>query len=259
MNNPIKKVTVDKSKNQPAIILVKTQLAQNIGATARAMLNFGLTDLRLVTPQEDHLSQSARSMAVGGDALLEAAQIYDTPEAAVQDLQVVFATTARPRDMTKTVTSPRLAMQEFHQLIQQGVRCGIFFGREKSGLKNHEIALCEKVIEIPVNPSFSSLNLSQAVIVLAYEWFQAHLSGGLQKEKIKKGDARHASKGELISFFERLEGELDANGFLRVPEKRDVMVRNIRNMFLRTHLTVQEVRTLHGILSSLLLYSHPKE
>ena len=238
---------------KPAIILVKTQLAGNIGSAARAMLNFSLTDLRLVEPQQDWKSQPARSMAAGADVLLENARIYPSLEAATADLQVVYATTVRPRDMTKYVTTPKQATEEVHNYSTQNIHTGVVFGPEKSGLCNDDVALADKVIEIPVNTDFSSLNLSQAVLVMAYEWFQAIQTP--PKTYLRFGDTRLATRDELNNFFKRLESALDANGFLDIPGKRDIMVRNIRNMFTRSELTEQEVRTLHGIISSLIIYS----
>lgn len=238
----------------PTIILVQTQLAENIGATARAMMNFGLRDLRLVNPLQDWKSKPARSMAAGADALLESATIYTSTEEAIHDIQVVYATTARPRDMTKIVTTPAEACQDLVNYTRNSVKTGLLFGREKCGLTNDDIALVDKVVEIPVNPEFSSLNLSQAVVVMAYQWFQA-------SQAIPETSLRHnpetcpANREELVNFFNRLEAQLDVNGFLAIPGKRDIMVRNIRNMFNRTQLTEQEIRTLHGIVSSLVLYS----
>lgn len=237
----------------PSIILAQTQLAANIGSTARAMLNFGLTDLRLVAPLEDPLSQPARSMAAGADALLETAKIYPSLKEAIEDLRIVYATTARPRDITKFVTTPEAGCKELVEYARNNIRTGILFGREKSGLTNEDLSWVEKIIEIPVNPEFSSLNLSQAVIVIAYELYQAFHAAPMPV--LRHNDSYPAKRADLINFFERLEKELDDNGFLSVPGKRDIMVRNIRNIFNRTELTDQELRTLHGIVSSLISYS----
>ena len=242
---------------KPAIILVQTQLGGNMGSTARAMMNFGLDDFRLVAPMEPPTVPQARSMAAGADALLENAKIFDTLEEAIEDLHVVYATTARPRDMTKEVTTPHLGIKDLAQYSADNVKTGILFGREKSGLTNDDLALVDKVVEIPVNPEFSSLNLSQAVIVMAYEWYQATQTP--PSPTLRFNDTTLASKEELVNFYLRLEKELDENGFLAIPGKRDTMVRNIRNMFNRSNLTDQEVKTLHGIVTSLILYSDGKK
>jgi tRNA/rRNA methyltransferase len=232
----------------PAIILVEPQLGENIGMTARAMFNCALTDLRLVKPRDGWPSDKARSASSGADPVIDGAQLHSTVEAAIADLQHVYASTARDRDMTKRVVTPRQAAGEMRALIGEGRACGVLFGPERSGLLNDHIALADTVITVPLNPAFSSLNLAQAVLLIGYEWLTS--SDATPPSEILTGDSEPATKEELQLFFDRLEAELDRNGFLRNLEKRPSMVRNIRNLFQRAHCTEQELRTLHGMISA---------
>ena len=238
----------------PTIVLVEPQLGENIGMVARAMLNCGLTELSLVNPRDGWPSDEALAAASGADPVIEGATLFDSTADAVKDLELVFATTARPRDMTHRVITPREAASEIRDFMAGGgpgdIKAGVLFGREAKGLKNDDLALADAVVMAPVNPAFSSLNLAQAVFCIGYEWLLAASSapqGGLVMPK----ETRPANKAELGGLFEHLEGELDRSGFLHVKEKRPVMVRNIRNMFQRARLTEQEVRTLRGIITSL--------
>ncbi len=234
----------------PAIILVHPQMGENIGAAARAMLNCGLTELRLVAPRDGWPNERAVAMASGADQVIEQTVLFESTGAAVADLHRVYASTARPRGMIKTVVTPRGAAAEMRAAIARGERCGILFGPERAGLDNDDMARADAVISVPLNPAYASLNLAQAVLLIAYEWFQA---GDETPERcLHTGRTDVASKAELDNFFDRLMAELDAGGFLHPPEKRPTMVRNIRNLFLRAGLTQQEVQTLHGIVSSLL-------
>lgn len=252
--------TKDEALTAPAIILVRPQLGENIGAIARIMANFGLGDLRLVAPRDGWPNERARVAASGADWILESARIYDSAEDAVGELTYLGATTARPRDMIKPVLAPESCIRELYQRTGQGERCGLFFGPENAGLDNDTISLADTIVTAPVNPSFASLNLAQSVALIAYEWQKAQGSASLGRQTEFDGPAeeglqmqatRPASRAEVIAFFEHLERELDGSGFLRPPEKRPVMVRNIRNMFLRAALTEQEVRTLRGVVASL--------
>ena len=164
---------IGNQNRQPAIILVAPQLGENIGAVARAMLNCGLTDLRLVNPRDGWPNPAAEAMASGAVVVLEQARVFDTVEAAIADLQAVYATTARGRDMLKPVVTPRQAVTEIHQHSQIGQRCGILFGPERAGLSNEDLVYADAALMVPLHPGFSSLNLAQAVLLVAYEWFQA--------------------------------------------------------------------------------------
>jgi tRNA/rRNA methyltransferase len=233
----------------PAIVLVRPQLGENIGAAARAMLNGGLDDLRLVQPREPWPNERARAAASGADAVVDAARLFPTLEAAVADLRLVYATTARPRDIVKPVLPPREAAAAMRAVAPAGEGCGVVFGPERTGLDNDEVALADAVLAVPLNPAYASLNLAQAVVLFAYEWFQA----GLVAPPTRRYHRRKppATKRELAALLAHLEGELDAAGFFLPLDKRPVMVRNLRNVFTRAGLTEQEVRTLHGVVTAL--------
>lgn len=233
----------------PAIVLVEPQLGENIGTAARAMLNCGLTDLRLVKPRDGWPSEKARSAASGADTVIDGARLYDSTADAIADLTRVYATTARQRGMIKRVATPRRAAGEMRKAAVRGEKIGILFGRERTGLENDDIAMADAVIAVPLNPAYASLNLAQAVLVVGYEWFQA--ADATPASQLIVNETRPATKAELLNFFVQLEKRLIDSGFLRNVEKRPSMVRNIRNLFQRAGLTHQEVRTLHGIVSEL--------
>ena len=244
----------------PVIILAEPQLGENIGASARAMANFGLTELRLIRPRDGWPNDYAYKAASGADWVIEGARVFEREEDALGDLNYVYAATARPRDMVKPVLTPDQAGEEIRTKIASGLTVGVLFGRERSGLDNDQIALADAIVMAPVNPAFASLNLGQAVLLIGYEWFKrgaATLGDGTRQDGphdapgLKMPGTRPATKKELVGFFEHLEEELDMSGFLNPVEKRPAMVRNIRNMFQRTELTEQDVRTLRGIVSSL--------
>jgi tRNA/rRNA methyltransferase len=240
----------------PAIILVRPQLSENIGTTARAMMNCALTDLRLVAPRENWLSERAVAAASGAEKILEAAQRFETTEDAIADLQKVYATTGRNRFMVKPVVTPKQAALEIRNHHSTGIKTAVMFGPERTGLENDDVALADTVITVPLNPEHFSLNLAQCVLLIGYEWFQA--GDPAEPVSMTKGATPPASKEDLIGFFRHLEDELDACGFFRVAEKRPGMVRNIRNLFERADLTQQEIRTLHGIVHELVTYRRKK-
>jgi tRNA/rRNA methyltransferase len=239
--------------SQPVIILIETQIAQNIGTTARAMANFGLTKLRLVRPFADPLSKEARALAAGADDVLEHAEIFDRVEDALADLHCAYATTARLRDMVGLHMTPRQAAETMHRHVLENTRFGVLFGPERAGLNNEDVALCTGIISVPVNPHFSSLNLAQTVLLVAYEFYQTTIE--TPKLHLKQGESDFATKGELMGLFEHLEKELDKAGYFRTAHKRPKMVRSIHTMFSRVLFTAQEVRTLRGIVADL---SKPK-
>ena len=238
----------------PAIILVRPQLAENIGMVARAMLNCGLTDLRLVAPRDGWPNQRAVAPSSGADQVIAAARLYDTAAEAVADLQRIYAATARPRDMVLDEVTPRQAAQEVRALADGGGRSGYLFGGEAMGLNNDDVALGDAILAVPLNPAFCSLNLAQAVLTAAYEWFQAGRDDAPERRAVWPKETRPATKAELLGFFAQLEDALDASGFLHVQEKRPIMVRNLRNIFQRASLTEQEIRALRGVVTSLTLY-----
>jgi tRNA/rRNA methyltransferase len=245
----------------PAIILVEPQLGENIGFAARAMANFGLTDLRLVAPRDGWPNEKASAAAAGATPLVEQARVYANVELAVAELNFVLAATARPREMVKLVLSPESAALELKRREARGERTGILFGPERSGLDNDAIVLADAIITAPVNPAFASLSLPQAVLLFGYEWLKSQGTApalgratdfdGPAAEGIIFPDTRPATRAELFALFEHLERELDRSGFLRPPEKRPSMVRSIRNMFHRMGATEQDVRTWRGIVASL--------
>ncbi len=235
----------------PAIILVRPQLAVNIGMCARAMANFGLTDLRLVNPREGWprtgaLRKGAYAAAAGAVHLLEGAKLYDSIEEAVADLNYLWATTARERGQGKRVEPPGVAMAESFAHFGAGQKHGVLFGPERTGLDNDEVALADGIITFPVNPAYASLNLAQAVLLTGYEWFRA--SQGEALPFAAPARSFPAQREMTIAFFEFLEGHLEKAGFFRPVGKRPVMQRNLRNMFHRMQLTQQDVRTLWGAI-----------
>ncbi len=235
----------------PVIVLVRPQLGENIGAAARAMLNFGLTELRLVAPRCPWPDRRAINTASGADAVLAEARLFPCTAAATADIRRVLATSARVRDMVKPTLSPREAAALLHEYRARGERTAILFGREKSGLDNDDVADAEALIIVPANPAYSSINLAQAVLLTAYEWFQAVPGADSAGGRLLRKGAKAAERREIRDFFAHLEAELDACGFLYPPAKRPRMVRNIRNIFNRAGLTDQEVRTLRGIVAGL--------
>ncbi|MCB1037427.1 MAG: RNA methyltransferase [Acidobacteria bacterium] len=236
--------------NGPAIILVEPQLGENIGTTARAMYNCGLTDLRLVRPRDGWPNPMATKAASGADPVLEAARLFDSTAEAAADLQRIYATTARPRDMVKPVLTPRLAAQEMYRLAARGEAFGVLFGPERTGLSNDDVVLAESILAVPLNPAFSSLNLAQAVLLIGYEWYQG-LAQATEERELPQAGSRPATSEELMHFFRHLEDDLIDAGFLLPVEKRPIMIRNLRNVFQRARLTDQELRTLHGVVRSL--------
>ncbi len=233
----------------PAIILVQPTLGENIGAAARAMMNFGLQEMRLVRPKGDWPNHKAINTASGAERILEEAKIFDTTQEAIADLQRLYATTARVRDMEKPVLAPKELAGVVRENFAKGEKSGILFGREAKGLHYEDVAISDAVIMVPVNPEHRSINLAQAVLLIGYEWFQAGAPETIAEVSRKGGQP--ASREELIGFFEHLERELDDCGFLFPPEKRPRMVRNIRNIFTRARLSDQEVKTLRGIVAGL--------
>jgi len=234
---------------QPAIVLVEPQLGNNIGSAARAMLNCGLTDLRLVNPRDGWPNSKAHAMASGADSILEQARVYDTLNEAIADLQWVFATTGRRRDMVKNEITPAEAATEIRHRAVQAERCGVLFGRERIGLTNEEVVQADAILNVPLNPAFRSLNLAQAVLLIGYEWWQA-ADETPPRQRIDAG-FRRATRDELQGFLDHLEEALDSGGYFRVEAMKPSSTLSIRNLFTRAELTDQEVRTLHGIVTNL--------
>jgi tRNA/rRNA methyltransferase len=233
----------------PTIILSRPQLGENIGAAVRAMKNFGLSELRLVSPRDGWPNEKAVHMAAGAADLLETVQLYDSAPAALGDLQLVFAATARERGVAKPVVTPQEAARQLRAAAARGLRCGLLFGNERSGLDNEEVSLATSVVTIPT-AEFSSLNLGQSVMLLCYEWFRA--ADATPAVRIDHGPiAKKATREEMFQLFEHLEGELLSNGFLYPPNKDTPMVRHMRALLNRANLTDQEVRTIRGMIVAL--------
>lgn len=233
----------------PAVILVEPQLGENIGFAARAMANCGLRDLRLVRPREPWPNPRARAAASGADAVIDGARVFESTAEAVADLRLLYATSARRRDQVKPVLTPRAAAPRLRAAAAAGDPSGVVFGPERTGLDNDDVARADALVVVPLDPAFTSLNLGQAVLLVAYEWYQS--GDETPGEELPLTDSRPADQEELEGFFEHLFSELDASGFLRVVEKRPIMVRNLRNLFLRARPTEKEVRTLRGVVKAL--------
>jgi len=235
----------------PAIILVRPQLAVNVGMCARAMANFGLSDFRLVAPREGwprtgELRETANAAAAGAVHLLDSAKLYETVEAAIADLNFVWATTARERGQQKRILTPADAMPETFTRIGQGEKHGVMFGPERTGMSNDEIAIADAIITFPVNPAYASLNLAQSVLLVGYEWLRASTEAKAPFENVERWPA--APREMLTSFFDYLEDALDKAGFFRPAGKLPVMRRNLRNIFHKMELSEQDVRTLRGAI-----------
>jgi tRNA/rRNA methyltransferase len=232
----------------PAVILSHPQIGENIGAAARAMKNFGLSDLRLVAPQCRWPNDRAEALAAGAGDILAAAKVFPDMAGALADIRLVLATTARDRDVLRDILTPEAAALRLRDAASQGVPCGILFGGERAGLDNDELSLADAAITIPT-AGFSSLNLGQAVLLLGYEWLKS--ADRTPDIRTRKTIAVPATRQELVDLFAHLERELDAGGFFFPAAKKETMVRNIRAMILRSQLSDQEARTIRGMIVAL--------
>lgn len=233
----------------PAIILVEPQLGENIGTAARAMANFGLSELRIVNPRDGWPSEKAKNASAKADHVIDNAQIFDTVEEALSGFNLVYATTARPRDMFVSVSGPEVAMKNARSHMASGQSCGILFGRERTGLTNEEVALADEIVTFPVNPAFASLNIAQAVLLMSYEWMRTvDEAQPLQFEALTAPPAR---KEDLIGFFHHLENALEAANFFRPPEKKSHMVSTLRALFQKARYSERDVTILRGVVGAL--------
>ena len=233
----------------PVIILVEPQLGENIGMVARAMANFGLTELRLVRPRHNWMHQKTRAAAAGADYVLDQALVFVSLPEAMGDLHFTFATTARERGQGKEVFGPQEAAQDMRGRIQAGEKVGILFGRERTGLENDDIALADMILTYPVNPAYASLNLAQAVLLAGFAYVSA---GDMPVPFTRKVKWPPATREMVLSFFTYLEAQLEERGFFRPVHKRAIMSRNLRNMFHRMSLSEQDVRTWRGMVVRLI-------
>ncbi len=242
-------MTERSNVGKPAIILVEPQLGENIGTAARAMANFGLDALRIVNPRDGWPSEKARAAASRADHVIDAVKVYETAQEAVADLSFVYATTARPRGMSKPVLGPAEAAAHAALLGRQATPTGILFGRERWGLTNDEVALADEIVTLPVDPTFASLNIAQAVLILSYEWRKASIGDELPFSTTE--NAPPASKDDVLRLMAHLEGALDDVHYFRPPEKKPVMTRNLLNILQKARLSEQETRTLRGVVAAL--------
>lgn len=231
---------------QPAMVLVRPQLGANIGAAARAMLNFGLTDMRLVSPRDGWPNPDAGPSAAGADVVLARVRVYDTVAEAVADCHYVYATTMRPRRLTKPVLTPQAALAE---AAARPSRSAVLFGPERSGLETDDLAAAQAILTVPVNPDFGSLNLAQAVLIAAYEWHRAGDATPPVYMDNYEGPAAHASVEGLVRH---VDDALEAAGYYHVPSRTPTSKRTVRNLFTRPGFSEAEVRTLRGIVSTLI-------
>lgn len=237
------------SGESPIVVLVRPQMAANIGTAARAMANGGLYHLRIVAPRDGWPQPNAYAAASGADAILDQAQVFPDLRAALADCHRVFGTCPRPRHVIIPVRDARAAAQDFREINGRGLRLAVLFGPERAGLEADDLAHCDTLVRYPLNPQHNSLNLAQAVMILAYEWWMA--AEATPPRGFQTHETRPATKGELEGFLDRLVSELDAAGFLHNPPKRPGMVRNLRHWFQRGEVTEQELRTLHGVVTEL--------
>ncbi len=235
--------------NAPVIILHQPQLGENIGAAARVMLNFGLTDLRLVSPRDGWPNPAAEPLSAGAFEAGVSVQVFTGTDAAIADLGLVLAATARPRGMEKPVTD---AGGSVDLIKTRGVKAGVMFGGESSGLPSETVALADAIMTYPVNPDFASLNLAQAVGVFCAAWGAAKGQEG-RFEGLNEGVGELAPREDLIRMFEHLEDELEQAGYFHPVDKTPLMKTNIRNAFIRGQWTLQEVRTFRGAIKALAL------
>ncbi|MEQ6247994.1 RNA methyltransferase [Sulfitobacter sp. HNIBRBA3233] len=231
---------------KPAFVLVRPQMGENIGAAARAMLNFGLDHMRIVAPRDGWPNPAAVAMASGAGRVLDAATLSDTLPDALGDCSFVFATTARQRDLTKPVYTPEAAMAEAARRIAAGQRVGVLFGPERAGLENDDIAQANAIISVPVNPEFPSLNLAQCVLLVGYEWMRQSTQAPDVTEEL--AGTQWAEQAEIEHLARHFEERLETAGFFFPEHKAQSMKTNLRNMWSRLPLTRADVQMLHGTL-----------
>ena len=238
-----------ESQRQPYFVLVRPQMGENIGASARAMWNFGLEQMRVVAPRDGWPSTRAVAMASGAGRLLDAAQHFDGVSEAVGDTSFVFATTARGRGLTKPILAPEEAMRQAAEKIAEGQKVAVLFGPERAGLENEDIAGANALISVPVNPDFPSLNLAQCVLLMAYEWRRAQ--GQVELARMELAKTQWAEAIEVEKLAQHYEERLEDAGFFFPEAKAPGMKVNLRNMWSRFSLTRADVQMLHGVLRQL--------
>ncbi|MDM9628250.1 RNA methyltransferase [Rhizobium sp. S152] len=234
----------------PVIILVEPQMGENIGMVARAMANFGLSELRLVNPRDGWPNEKAQAAASKADHVIEGTKVFDTLEDAIADLNFVYATTARERDGFKPVRSPVVAAQTLRARFTAGEGTGILFGRERWGLSNEEVALADEIVTFPVNPAFASLNIAQAVLLMSYEWMKSGMED-LGSVPFQATEQTQSTKEQLHGLYDQLEEALESRNYFHPPAKKPKMVDNLRAVLSRRAFTEQEISVMRGVISSL--------
>jgi tRNA/rRNA methyltransferase len=237
---------MDSKHPQPAFILVRPQMGENIGAAARAMWNFGLDHMRVIAPRDGWPNERAVALASGAGRLLDNAGLFQTTQEALRDCTYVFATTARQRGLTKPIVTPERAMEQARAIHAEGGKVGVLFGPERAGLGNEDIVLANAIISVPVNPDFASLNLGQCVLLTAYEWRRA--TEEIVAEVMELAGTEFASGLEVEKLGDHFEERLTDAGFFFPEAKAESMRLNLRNMWSRLPLTRADVQTLHGVL-----------
>ena len=229
----------------PIVILVRPQLAENMGMVARAMMNCGLSELRLVSPKQSHLSNKALSASSGAQSVLEKAQIYSSLSEALADIQFSFATTARTRDMVKPIYSPEKASKKINSFLKTKQKVALVFGPERTGLENEDIIFSNALLSVDLNPVHPSLNLAQAVLLIGWCWWNT--KGKTDKEKTN----RLSNQDELNKFLIFLENSLKEKNYFQWPDKAERMAHNLRNIFMRNELNSSEIKTLYRVVKTL--------
>ena len=230
--------------NKPVIVLVRPQLGQNIGKAARAMLNFGLTEMRLVSPRDGWPNPDAGPAASGADVVLEQAGLFDSVADAIADCSLVFASTVRRRDLVMPVAGPQ---QMAEQIAATTSRSAILFGPERSGLETEDVALANAIVTVPINPEFGSLNLAQAVILLAYEWSR---QSALAQPTVKALEPP-APHGELEGLIAQVDRELEAKGYFHPPSRTEATRNTLRTIFTKTGWSSREIKAIRGVVRAL--------
>lgn len=232
-------------QSQPAFVLVRPQMGENIGAAARAMWNFGLDRMRITSPRDGWPNQRAVAMASGAGRLLDEAQLFDSTADAIGDCDYVYATTARPRELTKPVFSPEAAMNDARDRIAAGGKVAVLFGPERAGLENDDISRANAIISVPVNPQFASLNLGQCVLLTGYEWQRATVDTVAQTVSMT---SEWATQTEMEKLAEHYEERLETAGFFFPEHKAASMKVNLRNLWSRMPMTRADIQMLHGVM-----------
>ncbi|MEE3317452.1 MAG: RNA methyltransferase [Pseudomonadota bacterium] len=241
----------------PAFVLIRPQMGENIGGAARAMWNFGLDRMRIVAPRDGWPNQRAIAMSSGAGRLLDEAGLFDTTAEALADCDYVFATTARPRGLTKPVMTPERAMEYARALCAEGKKVGVMFGPERAGLENEDIVQANAIVTVPVNPAFASLNLAQCVLLTAYEW--GRQTTDTPPEVMEMAKTEVAAHVEVQKLADHFEERLEEAGFFFPPEKAANMKTNLRNLWSRMPLTKADVQVFHGMMRQLVRWKNKSE